>query len=378
MFAAAGATGTRPEPFRANHSDPGAEASQAPADGNAGGAAAGASAVRQTPSAFASIKAQLAQHRSREAAAASAGGAGAADGAAAAGDASAAAASHAVGPPALPQAEAGRTAPEGLPMATDAADDVATVMAQPPLAGRANEACYELCIFFTGASPMPGSAVPAPPPAPAPATSVARSAASSIAFPAAPGAAPAAGDAAAIAADAGATALPDSGDSGLPPAPGPLHPKGANAPAPPRAGQHFGCLLHARPILAAHCVTSVQLSPSGSHVLLAYGRRHISLCSLVAATPGGALAAVHSVVEVYGLPDLELRRVVLSTDDEVNVAVFNTFPGGGMAYGTKEGRLRLMRYDRRRPQCSSISFAPSPLPLEPPCDGEDGADAMEP
>ena len=31
---------------------------------------------------------------------------------------------------------------------------------------------------------------------------------------------------------------------------------------------------------------------------------------------------------------------------QVNVAVFNAFPGGGMAYGTKEGRLRLLRYDR--------------------------------
>ncbi len=41
-----------------------------------------------------------------------------------------------------------------------------------------------------------------------------------------------------------------------------------------------------------------------------------------------------------------LRRVVLSADDEVNVAVFNAFPGEGMAYGTKEGRLRVMRYDR--------------------------------
>lgn len=46
------------------------------------------------------------------------------------------------------------------------------------------------------------------------------------------------------------------------------------------------------------------------------------------------------------VPDLVLRRVVLSADDEVNVAVFNAFPGEGMAYGTKEGRLRVMRYDR--------------------------------
>lgn len=48
----------------------------------------------------------------------------------------------------------------------------------------------------------------------------------------------------------------------------------------------------------------------------------------------------------HSVPDLKLRRVLLSADDEVNVAVFNAFPAEGLAYGTKEGRLRLLRYDR--------------------------------
>ena len=41
-----------------------------------------------------------------------------------------------------------------------------------------------------------------------------------------------------------------------------------------------------------------------------------------------------------------LRRVLLSADDEVNVALFNGFAAEGLAYGTKEGRLRVLKYDR--------------------------------
>ena len=43
---------------------------------------------------------------------------------------------------------------------------------------------------------------------------------------------------------------------------------------------------------------------------------------------------------------MELVRVLPSADDEINAACFHPRPGGGFAYGTKEGRLRLISLDR--------------------------------
>ena len=62
-------------------------------------------------------------------------------------------------------------------------------------------------------------------------------------------------------------------------------------------GPEFGSLLKARPIHAAHCLTSIQFSPSGEFLLLAYGKRHISLCSLV--VDSSRLLPVHSILEIY-------------------------------------------------------------------------------
>lgn len=52
---------------------------------------------------------------------------------------------------------------------------------------------------------------------------------------------------------------------------------------------------------------------------------------------------------MYRLPDLRLVRVLPSAEDEVNAACFHPLPGGGLAYGTKEGRLRVLRHDRLVP-----------------------------
>lgn len=38
------------------------------------------------------------------------------------------------------------------------------------------------------------------------------------------------------------------------------------------AGPGFGAVLRARPVRAAHCLTSIQFSPTSEHLLLAYGR----------------------------------------------------------------------------------------------------------
>ncbi|KAK2431767.1 syntaxin [Trifolium repens] len=42
-------------------------------------------------------------------------------------------------------------------------------------------------------------------------------------------------------------------------------------------------------------------------------------------------------------------RVLPSAEDEVNVAYFHPFPGGGLVYGTKEGKLRILHYDGAHP-----------------------------
>ena len=109
-------------------------------------------------------------------------------------------------------------------------------------------------------------------------------------------------------------------------------------------GEGFGEVLSARAIRAAHCLTSVQFSPDGEHVLVAYGRRHASLLLLVA--DGGRCVTVHTVLETYRASDMSLVRSLASAEDEVNVACFHPAPGGGVAYGTKEGKLRVLRHEK--------------------------------
>jgi len=109
-------------------------------------------------------------------------------------------------------------------------------------------------------------------------------------------------------------------------------------------GSGFGEVLSARAIRAAHCLTSVQFSPDGEHVLVAYGRRHASLLLLVA--DGGQCVTVHTVLEVYRARDMSLVRSLASAEDEVNVACFHPAPGGGVAYGTKEGKLRFLQHEK--------------------------------
>jgi activator-of-BECN1-regulated-autophagy protein 1 len=114
-------------------------------------------------------------------------------------------------------------------------------------------------------------------------------------------------------------------------------------------GRAWGAVLAARPLAAPQCLTSIQFSPTGEHVLVAYGRRHPAL--LVAAdggrSGGGALPSTalppprHTVLDVFSAPSLARVSSLASDRDEVNAAVFCPVPGGGLAYGTKEGRLRV-------------------------------------
>ncbi|GBG82711.1 hypothetical protein CBR_g36239 [Chara braunii] len=118
----------------------------------------------------------------------------------------------------------------------------------------------------------------------------------------------------------------------------------------------FGQVLASRAVRAAHCLTSIQISPTSSHVLLAYGRRHHTLLkSFSASGSGKQLIPVYTILEIYRISDMSLVGVLPSAEDEVNVACFHSRVGGGLVYGTKEGRLRLMVHDRQRRSSDSQS-----------------------
>lgn len=106
----------------------------------------------------------------------------------------------------------------------------------------------------------------------------------------------------------------------------------------------FGMVLISRPIRAAHCLTSIQFSPTSEHILLAYGRRHSSLLKSIVIN-GETSLSIYTVLEVYRVSDMELVSVLPSAEDEVNVACFHPLAGGGLVYGTKEGKLRILQYD---------------------------------
>nr|CAD1830859.1 unnamed protein product [Ananas comosus var. bracteatus] len=54
---------------------------------------------------------------------------------------------------------------------------------------------------------------------------------------------------------------------------------------------------------------------------------------------------------------MELVRVLPSAEDEVNVACFHPLAGGGLVYGTKEGKLRILQYNRQHDtNCTGPNF----------------------
>ncbi|CAI9117977.1 OLC1v1019473C1 [Oldenlandia corymbosa var. corymbosa] len=109
----------------------------------------------------------------------------------------------------------------------------------------------------------------------------------------------------------------------------------------------FGAVLASRAIRAAHCLTSIQFSPTSEHLLLAYGRRHSSLLKSVV-IDGELTVPIYTILEIYRVSDMELVRVLPSAEDEVNVACFHPSVGCGLVYGTKEGKLRILQYDKAR------------------------------
>ncbi|GAB4851396.1 hypothetical protein Ancab_030799 [Ancistrocladus abbreviatus] len=127
----------------------------------------------------------------------------------------------------------------------------------------------------------------------------------------------------------------------------------------------FGLVLASRAIRAAHCLTSIQFSPTSEHLLLAYGRRHSSLLKSVV-IDGETTIPVYTILEVYRVSDMELVKVLPSAEDEVNVACFHPSVGGGLVYGTKEGKLRILQYDTSHNLSCTASCFPDENMVEVP------------
>lgn len=107
----------------------------------------------------------------------------------------------------------------------------------------------------------------------------------------------------------------------------------------------FGEVLQSRSISAGHCLTSVQFSPGSDMILLSYGRKHTSLLRHLQ-TNEATVVQIHTLLELYSTKTLTLVRVMHSGEDEANTALFHPFPGEGIIYGTKTGKLRILRHRR--------------------------------
>ncbi|CAM8902843.1 unnamed protein product [Rhodiola kirilowii] len=127
----------------------------------------------------------------------------------------------------------------------------------------------------------------------------------------------------------------------------------------------FGTVLSSQAIRAAHCLTSIQFSPSSENLLLAYGRRHSSLLKSIV-IDGETIVSIYSILEIYRVSDMELVRVLPSADDEVNVACFHPSVGGGIVYGTKEGKLRILQCDPSNGTTSTTAISQDVSMLEVP------------
>jgi len=107
-------------------------------------------------------------------------------------------------------------------------------------------------------------------------------------------------------------------------------------------GACSGALLAARSVAAGSRVTSLQFSPTSLLLLLAYGCRDEALLRALYAAGAAAPLQVHAMCEVLCARTLRPLRALHTAGDELNVALFHPQPGGGIAYGTKNGRLRLI------------------------------------
>lgn len=114
--------------------------------------------------------------------------------------------------------------------------------------------------------------------------------------------------------------------------------------------------------LAALAAARVALSAHGGRLapLQADLAAAAASCQSLAPSPADCAPLPHGdgcTRAARRLRDMELVRVLPSADDEINAACFHPRAGGGIAYGTKEGRLRTIAHDR-----SHLCVAPSRRP----------------
>ncbi|CAN0248292.1 unnamed protein product, partial [Phaeothamnion confervicola] len=97
---------------------------------------------------------------------------------------------------------------------------------------------------------------------------------------------------------------------------------------------------------SAREVTSIKLSPSSAFAILGCGVRDAvrpGAPDYVAGAGDPASARPHPVSFIYRTSDMRLVHTVQSVQDDVNVARFHPEPGFGFMYGTKQGRVRMLR-----------------------------------
>jgi len=88
-------------------------------------------------------------------------------------------------------------------------------------------------------------------------------------------------------------------------------------------------------------VTSLKVSPTGHHLLLGCGVRD-QLRQQSPDQPGQANR--YPVTFVYDVPFFSLVGERYEEEDDVNIAKFHPSPGEGYIYGTKQGRIRIMKF----------------------------------
>ena len=88
-------------------------------------------------------------------------------------------------------------------------------------------------------------------------------------------------------------------------------------------------------------ITSVKFSPSLRYVLIGFGVRGQRNPNADPAHDPDGVDFSTVACSLYRTLDMRLTAVVRSSDDDVNIAVFNPKVGHGFAYGTKQGRLRV-------------------------------------
>ncbi|XP_051127767.1 uncharacterized protein LOC127249141 isoform X3 [Andrographis paniculata] len=106
----------------------------------------------------------------------------------------------------------------------------------------------------------------------------------------------------------------------------------------------FGLVLNTRPIKAAAYLISIQFSPTSEHLLLVYGQQHRTLLKS-ALSNGGKSVLIYTNLEIYRVCDMELIKILANAEEVVNSACFHPSVGGGFAYGTNNGKLRILKSD---------------------------------